>query len=87
MKKIYSLTVLLAILKLAGLITWPWGWVFSPIWIEAIALLGFVIICAAFVTNRVKNENVAVWEMPLLGTGEDQADIDINNQDQELTMN
>lgn len=28
-----TLTLILVVLKLAGLISWPWLWVFSPIWI------------------------------------------------------
>ncbi len=30
------LTVLFVVLKVADIISWPWIWVFSPVWISAI---------------------------------------------------
>ena len=33
------LTIAFIVLKLLGIITWSWIWVFSPIWIEAILIV------------------------------------------------
>lgn len=39
---ISTLTLALIILKLIGVIDWPWLWVFSPMWIGALAALGLL---------------------------------------------
>lgn len=42
------LTIVFIALKLAGIISWSWLWVLSPLWIEfvvAIAILAIVFIC------------------------------------------
>ncbi len=36
------LTVLFVGLKLAGIITWSWLWVLSPLWIGLLVGLGFI---------------------------------------------
>lgn len=33
------LTIAFIVLKLLGIITWGWVWVFSPIWIEIILVI------------------------------------------------
>lgn len=33
------LTIAFIVLKLLGIITWSWVWVFSPIWIEIILIV------------------------------------------------
>lgn len=33
------LTIAFIVLKLLGIITWSWVWIFSPIWIEAILVI------------------------------------------------
>lgn len=41
------LTIVFVVLKLVGVVSWPWLWVLSPVWISAllvIALFIFVII-------------------------------------------
>ncbi len=41
------LTILFVVLKVIGAISWPWLWVFSPIWISAICavlLVGIILI-------------------------------------------
>lgn len=40
------LTILFIALKLTGVITWPWLWVLSPIWIS-ISMIGAVLLCIA----------------------------------------
>ena len=40
------LTILFIGLKLAGVITWSWWWVLSPLWIGFLAALLIGIICA-----------------------------------------
>jgi len=44
------LLIVFLVLKLAGLINWPWVWVLSPLWISlcvfAIEVLVIVIVCA-----------------------------------------
>ena len=49
------LTVLFVALKLTGIITWSWFWVFSPILIEfvfVIFLLIFVLMCFIFFNSK-----------------------------------
>ncbi|MBQ8945359.1 MAG: transmembrane Fragile-X-F protein [Lachnospiraceae bacterium] len=42
-----ALSVAFIVLKLCGIITWPWFWVLSPIWLQlilgVIGLIAFVI--------------------------------------------
>ena len=43
------LTILFIGLKLGGVITWPWLWVLSPLWISlalalAVLIIGFVLV-------------------------------------------
>ena len=38
-----TLTVLFLILKLCGVISWSWWWIFSPIWVS-LAITGIVLI-------------------------------------------
>lgn len=45
------LTVLFIGLKLAGIITWSWLWVLSPLWIGAIIFIGFLLL-AFFLGER-----------------------------------
>ena len=33
------LTIAFIVLKLLGIITWSWVWVFAPIWIDAILVI------------------------------------------------
>jgi Flp pilus assembly protein TadB len=46
----WLLTIVFIVLKLVGVITWSWWWVFSPLWISAIvtivlmALLGILVV-------------------------------------------
>lgn len=47
-----TLTLIFVVLKLLGLIDWPWLWVLSPIWISA--LLIAVIFGAILVAGRIK---------------------------------
>jgi len=42
---IVTLTIILLILKLIGIITWPWLWVLSPAWVPVFGLL-ILIVCA-----------------------------------------
>ena len=39
-----ALTVLFVGLKLTHVISWPWLWVLSPIWISALIAIAFIII-------------------------------------------
>lgn len=39
------LTVVFVIFKLLGKLDWSWWWVFSPLWIPALAILAFILIC------------------------------------------
>lgn len=41
------LTLLFAMWKLVGYITWPWWWVLSPLWILPL-LIGFVVLVTPF---------------------------------------
>lgn len=37
-------TIILATLKLAGAINWSWWWVFAPMWIPFLVILGILMI-------------------------------------------
>ena len=41
------LTVVFLVLKLTGVISWSWWWVFSPIWIDLLLAGVFLLIAAA----------------------------------------
>lgn len=36
------LTIIFVVLKLTGVVNWPWIWVVSPLWIPLAIVLGFV---------------------------------------------
>lgn len=38
------LTIIFVVLKLVGVISWPWIWVLSPIWIMALLVIGAIVI-------------------------------------------
>lgn len=42
------LTIVFVVLKLCEVITWSWGWVFSPLWISWSITILFVIVLALF---------------------------------------
>ena len=44
------LTIAFIVLKLLGIITWSWVWVFAPIWIDAI--LAIILLAALFFVDR-----------------------------------
>lgn len=48
------LTVIFVVLKLVGVISWPWLWVLAPIWIPLgiILLISFVIAIVKVVLKR-----------------------------------
>ena len=39
------LVMIFLVLKLCGLISWSWWWVFSPVWIPLSLVLLFVVFC------------------------------------------
>lgn len=47
------LTVAFIVLKLCGVINWPWIWVISPIWISLLIAIAAVIIL--FIVQRIIN--------------------------------
>ena len=47
------LTAVFVTLRLTNLISWPWVWVLSPVWISFI--IGVAILLIAFVVAKVKN--------------------------------
>ena len=49
---ILLLTIAFIILKIFGVLSWSWLWVFSPLWMCAAAI--FVLILAAFFTGLSK---------------------------------
>lgn len=52
------LTVLFAVLKLTGTISWSWWWVFSPLWIVAgLLVLAFIVLgVLSFFLRRAERE-------------------------------
>lgn len=46
------------ILKLAGKISWPWWWVFSPLWIPvALVCLGIILVVIYLVISNLTKGN------------------------------
>ncbi len=50
------LTIVFIILKLCGVIAWPWMWVTAPFWIPLAIVLGLLVIAGLFllVTKMLK---------------------------------
>ena len=48
------LTIVFIVLKLTGLITWPWIWVLAPIWISAVVAIGVLIAVLAWIVAFTK---------------------------------
>ncbi len=49
------LTILFIVLKVSGIISWPWIWVFSPIWITAICfilLFGIILVAGRIAKGK-----------------------------------
>ena len=44
------LTIAFIVLKLLGIITWSWVWVFAPIWIDAILVI--ILLAVLFFVDR-----------------------------------
>ena len=42
-----TLTIIFIVLKVLNLITWPWIWVLSPIWISIILIFFSVVVLVA----------------------------------------
>ena len=51
-----ALTLIFVVLKLTGMISWPWLWVLSPIWITVVfcALLLAVFVVGARIEDRIR---------------------------------
>ena len=43
------LTIVFIVLKLIGVIDWPWVWVLSPIWISILLVIVILVIVAAII--------------------------------------
>lgn len=50
----WLLTITFIVLKLVGVITWSWWWVFSPLWISFLATVVIIIILAILVAISPK---------------------------------
>lgn len=50
------LTIVFVVLKLTGVISWSWWWVFSPIWIDL--LLGGILILIAVTINHAEERRL-----------------------------
>ncbi len=46
------LTLILVVLKLTGLIDWPWIWVLSPVWIFGLFLI--IVFAVILIGGRIK---------------------------------
>lgn len=60
------LTLCFIILKAIGAVTWPWLWVFSPVWLPIVLLFGLLLLAAAVVTSIELSEGIVrtVWRKP-----------------------
>lgn len=55
------LTTIFVVLKLVGVIDWPWVWVLAPFWITLILGVIGIIIAIIFVIGIFKKEKFGRW--------------------------
>ena len=55
------LTTIFVVLKLIGVIDWPWIWVLAPFWISFILCIIGIIIAIIFVIGIFKKEKIGRW--------------------------
>jgi ABC-type antimicrobial peptide transport system permease subunit len=53
------LTIVFITLKLTGVISWPWVWVLSPLWIPVALIFAICILCIAGVLIKLLRANKA----------------------------
>ena len=51
------LTIVFVVLKLVGVIDWSWLWVLSPLWINIVLTIIFIIIIALINNKRKDKKN------------------------------
>lgn len=51
------LTIVFVVLKLVGVIDWSWLWVLSPLWIDIVLTIIFIIIIALINNKRKDKKN------------------------------
>lgn len=42
------LTIVFVIAKLAGVVGWSWWWVFSPLWVSVLLVIGILLLVLGF---------------------------------------
>ena len=55
------LGVVFIVLKLVGVIDWPWVWVLAPFWISLILGVIGIIIAIIFIIGVFKKEDIGRW--------------------------
>ena len=55
------LTTIFVVLKLIGVIDWPWVWVLAPFWISLILGVIGIIIAIIFIIGVFKKEDIGRW--------------------------
>ena len=55
------LTTIFVVLKLIGVIDWPWVWVLAPFWISLILGVIGIVIAIIFVIGIFKKEKFGRW--------------------------
>ena len=55
------LTTIFIVLKLIGVIDWPWVWVLAPFWISLILGVIGIVIAIIFVIGIFKKEKFGRW--------------------------
>lgn len=56
------LGVVFIVLKLVGVIDWPWIWVLAPFWISFILGVVGIVIAAIFIIGVFKKEKFGWWD-------------------------
>lgn len=55
------LTTIFVVLKLIGVIDWPWVWVLAPFWISLILGVIGIIIAIIFIISVFRKEDIGRW--------------------------
>lgn len=53
---VVTLTAIFVVLKSAGIVSWNWVWIFSPLWVTYAILFIFLSVCLALAVRDAKKK-------------------------------